>query len=57
MELFFTTNSTSMDGNHQTWFERENAFTLRNFSDRIMCHEYPEMWHMDVGNIGGEGVS
>ena len=32
MELFVTTKSTANDDNHQTFFERENAFTLRNFT-------------------------
>jgi len=57
MELFMTTNSTPMDDNHATFFERENAFTLRNFTDMIQCHEYPKTWYKATGFNNGVGVS
>lgn len=57
MELFVTTRSTTLDDNHMSLFERENAYTLRNFTDRVTCHDYPKTWWNENGRGSRTGIS
>jgi hypothetical protein len=57
MELFFTTRSTTNDEWHQSFFERENAYTLRNFTNRVTCHDYPKTWWQADGRAERTGIS
>ena len=57
MELFVTTRSTVMDADHESFFARENAYTLRNFTNRVMCHEYPTVWYNETGRGERTGIS
>jgi len=52
MELFVTTRSTVMDDDHASFFARENAYTLRNFENRVICHEYPTVWYQETTERG-----
>jgi hypothetical protein len=52
MELFVTTRSTVMDEDHASFFARENAYTLRNFENRVKCHEYPTVWYQETTERG-----
>ena len=57
MELFVTTRSTVMDADHESLFTREQAYTLRNFENRVICHEYPTVWYNENGRGERTGIS